>query len=209
MTYRGNSGGVAFGYNMPENIAKPTLRVANSVFRNNSAIAETSFHTSSQTISKRIYSGRGGSMAMYSNASHHNISVHITDCKYENNYARSYGGGIYLNLAQKLDEGYSQNEVLIQKTRFDSNIAGLGGGGIVLFYPEAKIIDCNFTNNSAIAGGGIFVSSPLGRKQITYNNYVCMEKNLLVELPMGLYVMLTCIGYTRVHKTVFTTFSQP
>ena len=166
--YRGNSGGVAFGYNMPENIAKPILRVTNSTFRNNSAIAESTFHTSSQTVLGRIYTGRGGSMAVYSNASHHNISVTISNCVYENNFARSYGGGLYLGLSEKIDAGYSQNDVLIEGTNFTSNTAGFGGGAFVLFYPEATINDCNLTNNSATAGGGIFMSSPLGRKQITY-----------------------------------------
>ena len=165
--FRGNSGGVAFGYNMLENCSKPILQVCNSVFQNNSAIAEATFHTSSQTIAGRIYSGRGGSMAVYSNASHHNISVTITNCIYKNNFARSYGGGVYFGLAAKIDDVPSQNEIIIVRTNFVSNTAGLGGGGFVLFYPEASIIDCNITNNSASAGGGIFVSSPFGCKLIS------------------------------------------
>ena len=114
--YRGNSGGVAFGYNMPESIKKPILRVASSEFRNNSAEAEEIFHTSSQTISNRIYRGRGGSMAVYSNASHHNISITISNSVYENNYARYYGGGLYINLPEKTDAGYFRNDVLIEGT---------------------------------------------------------------------------------------------
>ena len=168
MKYRGNSGGVAFGYNMAGSIEKPILRVVRSEFRNNSAITESTFHTSSQTASERIFSGRGGSMAVYINVSHHNINVTISNCVYENNFARSYGGGIYLGLSEKNDAGYSQNDVLIKETNFTSNTAGLGGGGFVLFYPEAQIVDCIFTNNSATAGGGIFISSPIDRKQITF-----------------------------------------
>ena len=169
--YRGNSGGVAFGYNMPENIAKPILRVTNSTFRNNSAIAESTFHTSSQTVLGRIYTGRGGSMAVYSNASHHNISVTISNCVYENNFAHYHGGGLFLVLAEKVDAVYSQNDVLIENTTFASNTAGFAGGGLVLAYPEANIVNCTVTNNSATAGGGIFICSPLGRKQITYLLY--------------------------------------
>ena len=169
MKYRGNSGGVAFGYNMPASLEKPILRVASSEFRNNSAIAEGTFHTSSQTFSKRVYSGRGGSMAVYVNTSHHNISITISNCVYENNIAPSYGGGIYLGLSEK---GYSQNDVLIEGTRFVSNTAGLGGGGFVLNHPEAKIVDCNLINNSATAGGGIFIASPFGRKPSPIKNYL-------------------------------------
>ena len=164
MTYRANSGGVAFGYNMPESIKKPILRVASSEFRNNSAEAKEIFHTSSQTISKRIYRGRGGSMAVYSNASHHNISITISNCVYENNYARYYGGGLYITLAEKNDAEYFQNDVLIEGTRFVSNTAGLGGGGLSISYPEAEIVDCNLTNNSALAGGGILITAAFNRK---------------------------------------------
>ena len=164
MTYRGNSGGVAFGYNFPENISKHTIQVHNSVFRNNRAIAELTFRTTSQTSTKKIASGRGGSMAIYSNATHHNISITITNCVYENNFAHSYGGGLYVGLDEKIDTSSSQSEVLIGRTKFVSNVAGLGGGGLVIVYPETNITNCIISNNSAIAGGGIFLPSPLGRK---------------------------------------------
>ena len=75
---------------------------------------------------------------------------------------------MYIDLAEKSDTSITHNEVVIVKTLFFSNIAGIGGGGLVMFYPALKVIDCNITNNSAIAGGGIFVHSPLDRKQIDH-----------------------------------------
>ena len=104
-------------------------------------------------------------MAVYSNASHHNISVTISNCVYENNLARYYGGGLFLVLAVKVDAGNSQNDVLVEGTTFASNTARLAGGGLVLAYPEANVVNCTVT---ATAGGSIFICSFLGRKQITY-----------------------------------------
>ena len=165
---RGNSGGVAFGYNMPENITMPTIYISNSVFRNNSAIARKTFRTSSQTMAQLIYSGRGGAMAVYSNAFYHNISVYITDCEYEDNSARSFGGGLYIALAGKTDTGYYQNDFKIESTTFAGNTAGLGGGGVALFYPEIEIVDCTINSNSASSGGGIFMTNVFSRKEITH-----------------------------------------
>ena len=175
---------MAIGYNMPGNVSELTLRVANSLFNNNSANAAPIVQTSTQTVNKTIFIGRGGSMAVYCNAYHHNISVIITDSVYKNNFARSYGGGLYFGITEKDDSSYSPNEIVIEKTIFASNTAGLGGGGLVLFNIEAKVTDCNITNNTAIAGGGIFVSTPLGCKQICgactitamVSHIVCVQK---------------------------------
>ena len=164
--YRGNSGGVAFGYTMPENIiTQPKLQVFNSIFRNNCAMAESTFHTSSQSIASKVFSGRGGSMAVYINGTHNNISIAIKNCTYENNFARYHGGGLYLLIAERTGTSCSLNEVVIERTQFASNKAGIGGGGIVMFNPVMKIVDCNITNNSARAGGGIFVFRSISRKQ--------------------------------------------
>ena len=133
MKYIGNTGGVAFGYNMPENITKPTLYVLNSVFHNNSVIAISSFHTSSQTVASKVFTGRGGAMAVYSNASHHSMSVFIIDCIYESNSAWSYGGGLYHAIVEKINTGYYPIDITIEGTTFACNTAGFGGGGAALF----------------------------------------------------------------------------
>ena len=75
---------------------------------------------------------------------------------------------MYLVLAEKIDERYSHNDIIIERTKFACNSAGFGGGGIALLYPELKIIDCNFTNNSASAGGGIIISNIISRKEIIF-----------------------------------------
>lgn len=111
-------------------------------------------------------------MAIFSNESRHDILVNITDCVYESNFARSFGGGIYLLLG-----GFGTNhKIFMERTRILSNIGRIGGGGVQASFfnngPEddpllMAFYDCEFTNNSGIAGGGIFVfTSTDGKKLI-------------------------------------------
>ena len=101
-------------------------------------------------------------MAVFSNESRHNICVTISDCVFGNNYARSFGGGAYLLLG-----GFgTHHRILVERTQVVSNIGQIGGGGIQASFfnsgPEEDpllmtFIDCNISNNSGLAGGGIYV----------------------------------------------------
>ena len=163
VSYRGNTGGVAFGYNtLPENFNSPSLIVSNSTFRDNRALASSAFLTSSQAFFGQIFTGRGGAVGVFSNESRHDLNVSITDCVFEGNYARSFGGGLYLLLG-----GFTtHHKILMERTRVISNEGQLGGGGIQSSFfnngPEddpllMTFVDCEISNNTAIAGGGMFV----------------------------------------------------
>ena len=102
-------------------------------------------------------------MAVFSNESRHNINVTISNCVFENNYARSFGGGAYLLLG-----GFgTHHRILMERTQVVSNIAQIGsGGGIMASFfnsgPEdhpllMTFVDCEIGNNSGVAGGGIYV----------------------------------------------------
>ena len=57
-------------------------------------------------------------MAVFSNESRHNICVTISDCAFENNSARSFGGGAYLLLG-----GFgTHHRILMERTQVVSNI---------------------------------------------------------------------------------------
>ena len=166
--YRGNTGGVSFGYNtLPENFSTPILRVSNSVFRNNSATATSVFLTSSEAFFAQIFTGRGGSMAVFINESHHDIIVTISDCFYENNTARSFGGAMYFLLG-----GFrTHHKIFVERTRIVSNTGKIGGGGVETAFfnvgPDndpllTTFVDCEFISNTAIAGGGLFVFTSTG-----------------------------------------------
>ena len=163
LSYRGNTGGVSFGYNtLPSHFSSPSLYVQNSSFFNNSATAESSFLTlTSQAFFAQIFAGRGGAMGVFINESHHDVIVEILDCVFEQNYARSFAGGLYLLLG-----GFTtHHKAFLRRTHFDLNAAQLGGGAVQLSFfnigseddPLLAFFDnCTFSNNSAVAGGSIF-----------------------------------------------------
>ena len=103
-------------------------------------------------------------MAVFCNESQISLNVVITDSIFEKNYARSFGGGIYL-----LPGGVTSHKMRVQRSRFDSNSAGIGAGGVVVTYinngPKddpilVTIVDSNITNNWApFNGGGMYVTS--------------------------------------------------
>lgn len=162
-TFRGNTGGACFGYNtLPNGFSSLSLNVSNCTFYNNSATAESVFRTSSRAFADSVFSGRGGALAVFSNASNGNLLVNISNCTFQKNYARSFGGALYLLLG-----GYiTDHELVVERSQFDSNIGRLGGGGVQVTYyshrPQVKHIlirlsHCQITNNKGRAGGGIFV----------------------------------------------------
>ena len=96
--YRGNSGAVAVGYNNVPSNPLMLLQVTNSIFLNNSATATTSFQTSTNLFTNRVYTGRGGALALYQQyLTPNNLTIIIKNCNFINNSARSYGGAMYLN----------------------------------------------------------------------------------------------------------------
>ena len=162
-SYRGNTGAVAIGFNnVPADISSPKVRVSGCNFTNNSATENSVFRTSSETFSSQIFSGRGGALGVFINESLHNISVVISDCRFEHNYARSFGGGIFL-----IFDGFNtQHMINVDRTWVLSNIAVVGGGGVQLSYISngitgsphmANFTDCVFDGNRGMAGGGIYV----------------------------------------------------
>ena len=117
-------------------------------------------------------------MAVFSNESRHDILVNITDCVYESNFARSFGGGIYLLLG-----GFgTHHKIYMERTRVLSNIGLIGGGGVQASFFNNGLEDdpllmafygCEVTNNSGIAGGGIFVFTSTDGKKLNGCKLVC------------------------------------
>ncbi|WP_188118152.1 Ig-like domain repeat protein, partial [Methanobrevibacter millerae] len=68
-----------------------------------------------------------------------------------------YGGGIYtVNADLNVDR---KNPIIISLSSFDKNHANVEGGAIYSGYYSGKILNCNFTNNTADLGGAIAVAS--------------------------------------------------
>ena len=91
-------------------------------------------------------------MAVYINESDTVITILITDCVYDKNYAYANGGGLYFSITQSRKV---YDKVVINGTQFTSNVAGRKGGGLLVTF-QMTITDCVISNNSAPAGGGIY-----------------------------------------------------
>ena len=172
-SYRGNTGAVSFGFNgVPSNISFPNVRVSGCNFTNNSATEDSVFRTSSETFSSQIFSGRGGALGVFINESFYNISVIISDCRFEHNYARSFGGSMYF-----VFNGFNtQHTISVDRTHIVSNTAVLGGGGIEIPYGSnglpglphtVTFTDCVFDRNKAAAGGGLHIYVHLGKLSLS------------------------------------------
>ena len=167
ISYRGNTGGASFGYNnLPQRFSTPSLSISDSTFLNNSARANSVFLTSSQAFFRRVFTGRGGAVGVFVNESRYSIDVALSNCVFEGNYARSFGGGMYILPGGRRG---TSHKVLVEGCRFVGNEAGISGGGVQVTYPTAgprnnphlvTFVDCSITNNTApFNGGGMYISS--------------------------------------------------
>ena len=162
--YRGNTGSLSITYNHVESGSipgNPVITIKSCRFINNSATATSSLKSSDQVFSKGILTGRGGAMAVFARENVFNISVMISDCKFEENSARSYAGGIYI-----LFSGYGHHIALVKQCYFKSNYAGEGGGGILVLGTKGvtesphvfQVKNCTFHDNKAILGAALYYS---------------------------------------------------
>ena len=111
-------------------------------------------------------------MAVFSNESRYDLQISITDCVYESNTARSFGGGVFLLLG-----GFgTRHRIVMERARVVSNMGELGGGGVqATFFNNGMeddpllmvFIDCEFIGNTGIAGGGLFVYTSSDGRYIT------------------------------------------
>ena len=202
--FRGNTGAVAIGFNgVPTHYIQPQVIIFNCNFTRNSATAEAMFRSSSGAFFNRAFSGRGGGVGMFFNEDYHNVSVQIVDNKFQSNYARSFGGAVFLVV---FNEG-THHVLDLERNTFDSNIAVLGGGAIQMTFISNGIredphvtsfVDCLFQNNSGASGGAIYVyAATLQGTQklkalvilvLMYTSYHCDNKTVQMEMVHKLFL---------------------
>lgn len=163
--FRGNTGGVAIGYNnLTLDYAEPTIRVLNSVFVNNSAMG---FLVPERALFVLSFPGRGGGLGIFINENRHNLSIEVSGCVFEKNFARLFGGGVFLFIFSPATD---QHFATIENCDVISNTALLGGGGIQLTYPlgitgrstvpnTVQVRDCSFNKNRGASGGGLHLTT--------------------------------------------------
>ena len=157
--FQGNSGGLSLGYNMGlASLSSINVLVTDSVFINNSADPPSYlFFSTTGLMEEYIFTGRGGGIAMPVNVTCP-VDVIINNNLMDNNYAKSYGGGIYSYI-----NGITGNQTYIfESILFIANEAGIGSGALNFGNYETTqpfstlhgtIHNCTFKHNRAHAGG--------------------------------------------------------
>ncbi len=174
-TFRGNTGALSIGYvKYPHFLSQPRVSISNCEFFNNSALASSEFLTTERAVSNRVFTGRGGGLGIFIDESNQSVIVDITDCTVHGNFARLYGGGIFILL-----NGYGTQHILtFSRVDVVSNTAGFGGAGVQLSFlsasssyvpPHAAVFrNCNFESNVAEAGAGMYIiTSFIGKLKCT------------------------------------------
>ena len=162
-SFRANTGAVSVGYNnVPTLFPRVSLEVTQCNFTNNRATALKQVKSTNVAFFSRIFSGRGGGIGVFYNESYYNITVRILDNHFENNFARSFGGAVYLVM---FGEG-TQNFNILERNVFINNFSPLGGGAIISTFfsngvvgrPHSTFIyDCTFIGNVGQTGGALFI----------------------------------------------------
>ena len=167
-SFRGNTGAVAIGFNhldLAPQYGDPRVLVSFCNFTGNSATGRSFVRSTDDVFTSRIFSGRGGGLAIYINDSSYNFTSRVYDSIFVDNYARSYGGGLFMvNFG---GDGTTQNTFLVRRCVFRGNQGEEGGGGLFMGFasmgldsaPNTGIIsDCSFSENSGKFGGGLLTS---------------------------------------------------
>ena len=176
-SFRANTGAVSIGYNnAPVNFPQIVAKVVQCAFINNRATAANMVRVTNNAFSTQIFSGRGGGLGVFCSESYHNISVIINDTYFENNYARSFGGALYL---VKFGE-QTQNVYMLNGNNFTNNVAPLGGGAVDNTFfssgipdsPNTLLIsDCTFVGNIGQTGGALSSYLPYAGKCYNHDNF--------------------------------------
>jgi predicted outer membrane repeat protein len=156
--YRGHAGGLSIGYNNISVSFGPVAYVSGCVFRNNTSDPTSDLvQTTSQLVQFSRFTGRGGGCAIPINPLY-SLNATVENCLFEQNYAGSFGGGLYINF-----NGLEHHIVTIRQVQFLRNQAPTAGGLEVAFVSggntgadnRLEVYDSNFTENIATFGGGV------------------------------------------------------
>ena len=128
--FRGNSGGLSIGYHTTTHnpTRQPLVHIQNSQFTYNKANLPSSVNSTEQVspaLNDHYYFGRGGGIGIFIDETFANITTEIEDCLFIGNYAKSFGGGLYLYT----DGNETQHNFTIRRCNFTNNMAGTNFGG--------------------------------------------------------------------------------
>ena len=155
--YRGYAGGLSVGYHQEGMLSsRPQLRVERCIFRNNTNDPPASIQQSTtQLLQQGAYTGRGGGFAILIFSSLP-LNGTLEDCVFEENFARSFGGGMYVAIDGQLD-----HLVVLNRVRLAKN-SSPNGGGLLAGYGLGSasvsslfVYNSEFVENGAMFGAGM------------------------------------------------------
>ena len=167
--YRSNSGGLSIAYHTNNTVyfnqsRQPWVHVIDCVFRQNRVLlpGANTQQQINQALNNHYYFGRGGGFGLFLDEYFINIIADIERCWFDENFAQSFGGGLYLYV----DGSSTQHALTVRDCNFTRNQAGDGsfGGGLQVALlirnsdrqpSRISVIRCNFTENKASFGGGL------------------------------------------------------
>ena len=160
--YRGHSGGLSFGYVRLMVEGGPRVLVSNCTFRNNTSDPKSvAVQRTSDLLQRFVFTGRGGGCVFIVSPYTPLVAV-VENSTFEENFARSFGGGLYLGLNGSLD-----HSVTVDRVKFIRNVCSGAGGGLHIGFADGRgdsitrlfIFNSEFIENYATFGGGMYYMS--------------------------------------------------
>ena len=144
-------------------IENGSFDIENCIFESNSAETDPQFENQfARTKSIDVIDFvRGGGMNVYFRGETHHVNLTIFNCTFNNNRAR-YGGALQLSFTNSSHD----INVLVNQSDFQYNRAQKRGGAVGAGYIHKsskmnqnliKFSNCNFSNNTAEQGGGVYL----------------------------------------------------
>ena len=215
--YRSNAGGLAIAYHTDKTVyfnssLKPWVTVTDCTFVDNKALLPgvNTQQQIIQAVNNHTYFGRGGGLGIFLDEFFIDIAVDIQQCWFNNNYAESFGGGLYIYI----DGNNTQHNFTVNNCTFMENSAGPGGFGgglqVALLIHNADsepsqldFIHCRFIENAASFGGGLSIvqvySQGSDNKVSLRGSY--FEGNMAADV--GSSVMFAALLYVQNRKSSF------
>ena len=189
--FRGNTGALAITYNyLGSSASNPNVSVTGSVFVNNSAYPNMTFRTADEVFESGVLTDRGGGLAIFVRENHFNVSALVSGCYFVKNQVRSFAGAMNI-----LHDGFGAHSAFVEDSLFNSNMAMLGGGGVVLLGTKGtlgaphifSIKSCTSINNFSTSGSGLVYTVFLdgGRENIVHIHDCEFVSNVLLDQRKG------------------------
>ena len=163
--FRGHSGGLSISLLSYPLYQEHSIIVKDSMFLSNSAEPDgTTERTSSEVLEDSRFTGRGGALGFFLGDSSSSIQAEVTNCSFQNNFARSWGGALFATFGN-----LTNHTLVIKDCFFRKNIASFTGGafvggffgiGFAEWHSFVALYNSTFVENHALQGGAAAVILP-------------------------------------------------